>query len=94
MHKTLYLSSSIETLQHFLSGKNPKQLNLSNILLKIIEPRFLVDLNYCKFLSMKYEQNHGKNLKELKLQVHKLAGNAGLYGYNEVSPICKEFDHF
>ena len=33
-----------------------------------------------------------KDLKELRLQVHKLAGSAGLYGYNEVSQICKEFD--
>ncbi len=31
-------------------------------------------------------------LKDLKLQVHKLAGNAGMYGYDAVSTICKEFD--
>lgn len=33
-----------------------------------------------------------KNLNELRLQVHKLAGNAGLYDYADVSQICKEFD--
>lgn len=33
-----------------------------------------------------------KDLKELRLQVHKLAGSAGLYGYHEVSRICKEWD--
>lgn len=32
------------------------------------------------------------NLKEFRLQIHKLAGNAGIYGYEEVSKICKEFD--
>jgi UDP-N-acetyl-D-glucosamine dehydrogenase len=38
------------------------------------------------------EKPNEKTLKELRLQVHKLAGNAGLYGYNEVSQICKDFD--
>jgi UDP-N-acetyl-D-glucosamine dehydrogenase len=33
-----------------------------------------------------------KDLKELRLQVHKIAGSAGIYGYGEVSKICKELD--
>ncbi len=33
-----------------------------------------------------------KTINELRLQVHKLAGSAGLYGYDEVSTVCKEFD--
>lgn len=40
---------------------------------------------------MKKKPNE-KTLQALRLQVHKIAGNAGLYGYNEVSEICKEFD--
>lgn len=42
-------------------------------------------------LEMKKKPNE-KTLKEFRLQIHKLAGNAGLYGYEEVSKICKEFD--
>jgi len=33
-----------------------------------------------------------ETLKALKFQIHKLAGNAGVYGYVQVSEICKEFD--
>ena len=33
-----------------------------------------------------------ETLKELRLQVHKLAGHAGLYGYENVGIICKELD--
>lgn len=32
------------------------------------------------------------SLKSLRSEVHKLAGNAGTYGYMEVSNICKEFE--
>lgn len=31
-------------------------------------------------------------LKELRFIVHKLAGNAGIYGYPQVSVVCKQFD--
>lgn len=43
------------------------------------------------FEEMKKKPNE-KTLKALRLQIHKLAGNAGLYGYDEVSKICKDFD--
>jgi UDP-N-acetyl-D-glucosamine dehydrogenase len=43
------------------------------------------------FEDMKKKPNES-TLKALRLQIHKLAGNAGLYGYDEVSKICKEFD--
>lgn len=33
-----------------------------------------------------------ETLKELRLQIHKLAGSAGIYGYDDVSKVCKEFD--
>ena len=33
-----------------------------------------------------------ENLKNLTNAVHKLAGNSGLYGYLEVSALCKEFE--
>lgn len=35
-----------------------------------------------------------KMLKELELQIHNIAGHASLYGYDEVSKICKAFDKF
>ena len=30
-------------------------------------------------------------LKELRMQIHKLSGNAGVYGYGHISVICKAF---
>lgn len=30
-------------------------------------------------------------LKQLRMQIHKITGNAGTYGFTNVSEICKEF---
>jgi HPt (histidine-containing phosphotransfer) domain-containing protein len=32
------------------------------------------------------------SLKALRIEVHRLAGNAGVYGYLRVSEICKKFE--
>lgn len=33
-----------------------------------------------------------ETLKPLRFALHKLAGNTGVYGYNEASKVCKEFE--
>ena len=33
-----------------------------------------------------------EDLKALRIDIHKMAGSAGLYGYMPVSDICKQFD--
>ncbi len=38
------------------------------------------------------EKASEEHLKDLRLAVHKLAGNSGMYGYMRVSDICKEFE--
>ncbi|MEI8366195.1 MAG: Hpt domain-containing protein [Parachlamydiaceae bacterium] len=32
-----------------------------------------------------------EKMKELRLQVHKISGSAGMYGYTKAGEICKEF---
>ncbi len=32
------------------------------------------------------------SLKDLRIEIHKLAGNAGTYGYPSVSALCKKLD--
>lgn len=39
-----------------------------------------------------HERFDEETLRSLRLEVHKLAGNAGTYGYMPVSKICKQFD--
>lgn len=82
----------LEKLHLFNQAKTPKEQSL----LMIIEDYRASIPNRLELLQSLVDEMRKnprlETLKELKLQIHKLAGSAGLYGYEQVSLICKEFD--
>ncbi len=43
-------------------------------------------------ISLVVEEASEDHLKNLRFAVHKLAGSSGMYGYMQVSNICKKFE--
>jgi len=45
-----------------------------------------------QLIDLVVEEASEEHLKDLRMAVHKLAGNSGMYGYMKVSDICRKFE--
>lgn len=84
-----------ETILLLLENANPPSREKSPMenLIKEYQASISERLELLKSLVEEFNKSPSeKNLKDFRLHIHKLAGSAGLYGFESVSEICKEFD--
>ena len=84
-----------QTVMEFLKTDGPHHSHhkMMNNLITNYHATISDRIELLRGLIYEYEKTQSiKNLSELRVQIHKLSGHAGLYGYNEVGEICKTFD--